>query len=91
MSAPEDKPVVIGPQSLMRIGVVVAVIGALIAGVMWLDGRFNGLDRGLERVSDRVSNVEAILTDRVTFTTWDQYWDLFSARNPTLVVPPRRR
>lgn len=75
---------ILGPKTLLPASVFIAAAGLLLGFGLWLNDRFNSLDKRMTRLED-------LLTDQWTITQQELWSERLGRNNPEINVPPVRR
>ena len=86
---------IISKETLIPIGLAVAICGAIITGVLWSNSKLISIQYELKDVRRSILNIETSLeyaaSDRWTGNQMYQWVELLQVKNPDLDIPEVRR
>lgn len=77
--------------TLVPIGLLVAVVLASISATTWIQGTLLSLEHKIDQLKERVTVLAADGGDRWTLRDQEAWADLLQARNSALIVPQPKR
>jgi hypothetical protein len=84
VSEPSLKRVVLDQKTLVPLGIFVTSLTMLVGFSMWIDDKFDGLDKRMEKI-------EELLVDQWKVSDQELWAERLKSNNPTIAVPHVRR